>query len=1628
MTTSSVGIRLSVEGATAAEAEVRRVQQSLGRLGDSAESVRGALGNLAGAFAGAISVRAFVEAADAVTTLQNQLRLATGSIQGASQAYGALFEIAQRSRVSFTELGGTFASITRATEALGLSQQQVLRITEAVGNAVTVSGASAQASQAALVQLSQGLASGVLRGEELNSILEQTPRLARALADGLGVPIGKLRELGQAGELTAEAVLGALQSQAGVLAREVQDSVVTVSQAFQQVKNSATAVAGEIDRVSGSSNTTAAALQAVSDSLDNISRAFKGSETAAQDFSALSDAIAVVFETVAVLGVNVAYVIKQIGTEIGGLAAQAVAIASGDFQQAREIGRLMREDGEKAARDAEALSNRILAQRKIAELVTSSLKGVDTRAEDARLLRYAQQADVALSTVTGKAGTAKKATDEFAKSVERGAQAYQGLINEQAGLSPNFYRQWEDLANAFKAGKISADELSEAQALLIQQQPISQRLAKEAADKLKDQEKAERDLAKAEFDRVRELERNAESVEQHVQRLLDEESAIKIAAEKNITLAQALEEVAIARLREKQAALMSEGGRDAEVLAIQREIDARKQLAAAIGRKEVREAAAESARDAAREWQRTADNIERSLTDALLRGFESGKDFARNLRDTVVNMFKTMVLRPIIQAVVSPVAGAITGALGLPAAANAASGASSLGSLGSLGSLASLGGTFGAGMTLTGFTGAGTGIALQGAGSMIANGSIMQGFAQGAGALAPWAIGGAAGIYGGRAISNGYSALGGSGNTAVNIGTIAGAIFGGPIGAAIGGAIGGLFNRAFGRKLVDSGIEGTFSGEGFSGNSFEFLKGGTFRSDKTNRGTIDPALDSSLDQQFAALRTVSLELGKVLGVSGDALNGFSQSIKLSFKDLTQEQIQQKLTETFNDLGENLARAVLGSAGTALINEGETASEALVRLAAGLQSVNAIFSGLGETLFESSIAGADAASQLISAFGGVDQFNAAASTYFQNFYTEQERVDAATRRLTGAFSDLGLTLPSTREEFRKLVDSQDLTTEAGRNTYAALLQLSGAFAELVPASEDAADAIDKVSKATRSAADILNERSGLEQRLLQLQGNTVELRRRERDALDETNRALFDQITALEDFQSVSNRVFSALPQFLEDFYSPEERTNIQRQQFLNSFVADASAGTFSSTQGAQTALDALIQGVTSGVGDLRGLYRGLVEAQDLNTDAGRRAVAVLLELAPAFADLVPAVTNVTATVEDSVDTILTRLRNQTRSNEDVAQSILGLEGTTAQLRAQLLEAQGDTQGFQAAIRELETAGMTPAEIAIYDLNNALRGSITAANALAAAERNRTNEANGLQRRILQLQGDTAGLRQLELDALDPANRALLQLIFSLEDAADAASIAADAEDRLRADRQRVANERGTLEERLLRLMGDTAELRRREREALDPSNRALFDRITALEDQKEAEEAATRATEELRRALEAAGDSVMSEVERLRGSIGGSAAQSAAGLQAQFAVLTAQARAGDSEALGKLPEISRAIEAAFATTATSALEITRIRGQLADSLSQTLRLLGLDGADTSTTPASITQPTPEIPNTNRLRVNSGSSSMDALNIEVRGMREENQVQARSLAQLQLRVARVLERWDVDGLPVERVEA
>lgn len=177
-----------------------------------------------------------VDVSDRYSLLESRLKLVTngtGELQAAQQG---LYNISKLTRTEYGTTAGLYTRLERSTKTLNYSQQDLLTVTGSISKALVVSGASAQESNAALQQLGQGLASGVLRGQEFNSVMEQTPRVAEMLADGLGVSIGKLREMAEAGELTTETVINALMSQADTVDAEFSQMTTTVAQAKTVLK------------------------------------------------------------------------------------------------------------------------------------------------------------------------------------------------------------------------------------------------------------------------------------------------------------------------------------------------------------------------------------------------------------------------------------------------------------------------------------------------------------------------------------------------------------------------------------------------------------------------------------------------------------------------------------------------------------------------------------------------------------------------------------------------------------------------------------------------------------------------------------------------------------------------------------------------------------------------------------------------------------------------------------------------------------------------------------------------------------------------------------------------------------------------------------------------------------------------------------------------------------------------------------------------------------------------------------------------------------------------------------------------------------------------------------------------
>ena len=259
-------------GLKKAQADLDAVKKKSGLLDTqnkkTASSAR-LLGIALAASIAAMQVRKVVQYADAWTNVENRLKLVTSGTQELTQAQNDLLKIAQDSRQSFESTATLYQRIASNAENLGLSYDTLLGITKTVNEAMAVSGATAQESTAAIVQLGQAIGSGELRGDEFRSIAEQAPRLRDALVQGLGVDgVGALRELAEAGELTSERVIIALQSQADVIATEFGDMDATVSQAATTMSNAFTTLIGRVNDAIGFTDGLATAMMGLAEVMD----------------------------------------------------------------------------------------------------------------------------------------------------------------------------------------------------------------------------------------------------------------------------------------------------------------------------------------------------------------------------------------------------------------------------------------------------------------------------------------------------------------------------------------------------------------------------------------------------------------------------------------------------------------------------------------------------------------------------------------------------------------------------------------------------------------------------------------------------------------------------------------------------------------------------------------------------------------------------------------------------------------------------------------------------------------------------------------------------------------------------------------------------------------------------------------------------------------------------------------------------------------------------------------------------------------------------------------------------------------------------------------------------------------
>ena len=818
---------------------------------------------------------------------------------------------------------------------------------------------------------------------------------------------------------------------------------------------------------------------------------------------------------------------------------------------------------------------------------------------------------------------------------------------------------------------------------------------------------------------TRAYQQQADSAEARITRLEDEDRAAMMAADGQMSLAKSIELVAIERLREAQAIEMSFGN-DEAAEAIQREIEARERLAEVMQSRAVRDGNAKAAAEHLREWQRISDQVGQSLADALMEGGRSARDYLKGL-------FRNLVLQPILRPLTSAIGGFVAyGASGGAYAGQEAGGGQLMSLANSYSALSkayeyytgsgsgTLSGAYASAYQSFATSAAGQSMGLSSAATIGNNASAyvapqMTATGEAVGALGQYAGYAAIGQVIGRGISGGYSAIGGnSGSTAVNVGTAIGAIWG-PIGAAVGGIIGGVVNRAFGRKapeVTGQGITGTITGGDFTGQAYTDVleKGGWFRSDKTYTTFTDLGADVSkaLDAGAAQMLASVTEYTATLGLPAERMADVTADFKIAVTDSLDEN-SKAVADALGAYGDALL-ASYADVLEPLRAAGETFAQTVERVGGVLVSVNDTLGTLGVGQLAKSVTGGGQAVDLAGMFGGADQLASVAGQFYQSFYTQAERTSDLAARLGEAFSGLGITMPDVtrgaqqaRDAYVDQVQAQDLTTEAGRKTFAALLQLSGAFDVLA-----------------QQAAQLEAQRAELQIELLRAQGKETEAlaieRQRELEALRALDPALAsvkEMIYAAVDAAKEAAKwqtVWAGVDSVIGDFLGGADLTRYRAERIQDVL---GGAGIDSSVEGiigatkedilalwdavgvdgkqaildaygawqllqeelAQSQIEELISGIGSSADDLLAAYNELHPAADGLVAAWRKNVAEIERLQSALDEFTGAA---------SVDAI-DKLRTDIANRDGLRGVIAGNEDTLAGLMAE----RGDPRAVDA---------------------------------------------------------------------------------------------------------------------------------------------------------------------------------------------------------------------------------------------------------------------------------------------------------------------------------------------------------
>lgn len=1065
----------------------RKAEAETDRLSSATKAFGGVLAGVG--FAAAASQA--IKLADAYNKLSARVGMATNDLAKADEKMRQIYATAQSVNAPLQEMGDLFTKMAPSVSRMGGSFKETNAIAEAFALTLKNSGASAQQTAAAILQFGQAMDKGKINGDEFVSMAENNGYFLNLLSKQLGVTRGELAQMSSEGKLTSDVMGNVLLGSVEELRQSFEKMPVSVEDATVRVGNSLQLMAAKSDIVNATSSVLSETLMLVSETMDGVSLATEqaateserlASENSAQTW-AESGARLIAILSDSVDGVKFAFI--AVGKTLGALAAAAItslsaigsgisgvfnAIKSGDFAAAGAAvsGSLSQIASTKAIWSAYTadIEHAAGAVGKHQAALDRSLSGVQTKVKPAT---DGFKKLAGATTDSGKAS--EKAAKAAARAAEQAADAYGDI---ERSLSKQLMTE-EELTTAQKVAMDLTDKrykhLSEKQkANLIA-------LAKEV-DAFKAQQQLFKDMAASaqelsESDTKRQQAAvdaayaSYQAVDQQLKKLQEEADTYGMTETE-------IQRYLLAKAEEKLALEQGGEARQGVIDQLNREIETRKELVSATSGSEMRKAT-----DA------LGERVQGTLADAIKDGLAADnpiKGFAKSLGNSVKNA--------LMNAVANGLSARIMAALGMGGASGAAA-ASGSGDIFSLGSDAK--------QIYDMFSGASVGNSASGAlqafstssagqyfGLSDATGSLTQ-----AGADLTVEVGNfadAVNTYAGyaKAAYDVYSAFKDGEGWGAAAGSVIGAYFGGGVGAAIGNKIG---------SMVDSAFSGG-GGEKSGGNYNAAFVGGMATSENFFGGYTPSQADAQLKtavndfyknytQTVKDLGGVAKDLTVNLGFdtdpAGSAGNRLSAQVAVGAvtageRELWQQSVLSMVSESVGEIPEAINLAT-GKMLLAALKESELPAEyarvfngvdiksatqeqinAMQNALAAIRTLNTAFDNFGKTLPQLAGLTYEAKEAIATFGGGIETFSGSLNSYVDLYYSDAEKASMATKQLQSQFSQLNITMPASTAEFRSMVEAQDLTTESGRKTYAALISLSGAFDSAADAAKAANEAL------------------------------------------------------------------------------------------------------------------------------------------------------------------------------------------------------------------------------------------------------------------------------------------------------------------------------------------------------------------------------------------------------------------------------------------------------------------------------------------------------------------------------------------------------------------------------------------